>query len=168
MSESQKNFPGRHSVDQRDAPFGGHSGPQMSFLALEQEDKCQTALAWSLLHCKEMVQGWDYLNQQGRSSGLAKRRGKAAMEYRSTSITLQLKYNKLHVYKVYNLASFTYYMQELITTIKKTNIYVTPKIFSYPLVIHPSFSPNPRQPRTYFLSHYMILNFLEYYVSGII
>lgn len=38
-SENQKNFPGMYSGDQRDAPLGGHSDPQTSFLGLEQGDK---------------------------------------------------------------------------------------------------------------------------------
>lgn len=69
-----------------------------------------------------------------------------------------MTYNKLHIYKVYNLIIWTYvYTCEIITTIKMMDISITPKSFFVPFynsfVIPPSSPPShPRQPLTHLCS----------------
>ena len=64
------------------------------------------------------------------------------IEYLNCFVGVQLTYNKLHIFKVYNWISFTYtYIHKTITTIKKTNLSINLKSFLWPFVVplsHPS------------------------------
>ena len=58
------------------------------------------------------------------------------IEYLNYFVGVQLTYNKLHIFKVYNWISFTYtYIHKTITTIKKTNLSINLRSFLWPFVV---------------------------------
>lgn len=81
--------------------------------------------------------------------------------------TINFTYLKCTIWSVVTYIYIYIYIatHEAITTIKRINISIIPKIFSFPLVISAScLSPFPR----YFLSLYINLNFQEFYINRLV
>lgn len=81
---------------------------------------------------------------------------------------VKLTYNKLHIFKIYNLTHL--YACETITTIKIKYIFITLSVSSFSFLNPPPSLNPPGSQETIDLSvslHYRVLGFLEFYINGI-